>query len=143
MNSQKLNESYEHASPSQSPGFRFWQAFIVWQKQIDKELLQHNLNQLSFSILAISGWISLEQDEVRQKVIVDMSGMDKMQVSLILQRLVKNGFVKIKPYEQDKRERIVKLTSSGKMALQKSIPIVEKIDLEHVPKCWIDQSNEK
>ena len=67
--------------------------------------------------------------------------MDKMQVSLILQRLVKNGYVKIKPFEHDKRERIVKLTSSGKMALQKSIPIVEKIDLEHVPKCWIDQSS--
>lgn len=85
---------FTHTSPVESIGFRFWQTFIKWQRQIDIVLAPLDLTQPSFSILALIGWqlqqnISISSQHVRQKVIVDMSGMPKMQVSLILQRLKK------------------------------------------------------
>ncbi|MGB9038184.1 MAG: MarR family transcriptional regulator [Acinetobacter calcoaceticus] len=124
---------FTHASPMESPGFRFWQTFIKWQRQIDIILAPLDLTQPSFSILAIIGWqlqqnISISNKYVRQKVIVDMSGMPKMQVSLILQRLKKSKLISISPYPLDLREQQVELTQAGLIALSKAIVLVEEVD---------------
>lgn len=142
MKNKKLSETYIYDSPGSSPGFRFWQDFIKWQSNIDTVLIPFNLTQPSFSILAITGWMSLNNDEVRQKMVVQESGMDKMQVSLILQRLLKNKYVDIKQFEHDKRERIVQITDDGKMILSKTIPLVEEVDLKYVPKFWLNENDE-
>ncbi|AZB89902.1 hypothetical protein DKE41_001035 [Acinetobacter pittii] len=120
---------FTHTSPVESIGFRFWQTFIKWQRQIDIVLAPLDLTQPSFSILALIGWqlqqnISISSQHVRQKVIVDMSGMPKMQVSLILQRLKKSKLITISPYPLDLREQQVQLTDEGLAVLRKAITLV-------------------
>lgn len=128
-----MPDIFTHSSPMESPGFRFWQTFLKWQHQIDIILAPLNLTQPSFSILAIIGWQSqknlpISTKYVRQKVIVDMSGMPKMQVSLTLQRLKKKNLIKIIPYPLDLREQQVELTQEGVDTLSKAIVLVEKVD---------------
>ncbi|ODL91680.1 hypothetical protein AXH23_14225 [Acinetobacter pittii] len=117
----------------ESIGFRFWQTFIKWQRQIDIVLAPLDLTQQNFSILALIGWqlqqnVSISTPYIRQKVIVEMSGMPKMQVSLILQRLKKSKLITISPYPLDLREQQVELTDEGLDLLRKAITLVEEVD---------------
>lgn len=132
-----MPDIFNYASPMESPGFRFWQKFIKWQHQIDLALAPLNLTQPTFSILAIIAWLSQENSTlatkyVRQKVVVDMSGMQKMQISLILQRLNKNNLIKILPYPLDLREKQLELTPKGIDILKKAIILVENIDIKYL-----------
>lgn len=124
---------FTHTSPMESIGFRFWQTFIKWQRQIDIVLAPLDLTQPNFSILAIIGWqlqqsVSISNPYIRQKVIVEMSGMPKMQVSLILQRLKKSKLITLSAYPLDLREQQVKLTDEGLDVLRKAIALVEEVD---------------
>ncbi len=138
-------EVFTFTSPMQSPGFRFWQVFLKWQRKVDLVLAPFNLTQPSFSILAITGWLSeqnkstISSTKVRQKVIVDMSGMPKMQVSLILQRLKKNQLIQISPYPFDLREQQVELTQFGGETLEKTIRLVEQMDQKYLSINWISE----
>jgi DNA-binding MarR family transcriptional regulator len=108
-------------------------------------LTPFNLTQPSFSILTIVGWqakqniASVSSSHVRQKVVVDMSGMPKMQVSLILQRLKKSKLINISPYLLDLREQQVELTRDGKERLAKTICLVEVIDEKYLPMNFINE----
>ena len=139
----KQNTTFTHESPMQSPGFRFWQLFLKWQRKVDFVLVPFNLTQPSFSILAIIGWqaeqnkAAASSKQVRQKIVVDMSGMQKMQVSLILQRLKKNGLIKITPFPLDLREQQIELTSQGEDILAKTIVLVEQVDKKYLSGNWI------
>lgn len=134
-----MPDIFTHASPVESPGFKFWQTFLKWQRQIDIVLAPLNLTQTSFSILAVIGWLSqtnsrISTQHVRQKVIVDMSGMPKMQVSLILKRLNKKKLILITPYLLDLREQQIELTQEGIDTLAKAIVLVEEVDKEFLVK---------
>ncbi|EJB0230113.1 TPA: hypothetical protein RUZ21_003409 [Vibrio cholerae] len=145
MTKTNKNDVFTFTSPMQSPGFLFWQIFLKWQRKVDLVLAPFNLTQPSFSILAITGWLAeqnkatISSAQVRQKVIVDMSGMPKMQVSLILQRLNKSQLVKISPYPLDRREKLVELSSLGEETLTKTIRLVEMVDQEYLSVDWISE----
>lgn len=129
----------KYKSPLESPGFKFWQAFLDWQRQIDTALVPYHLTQASFSLLAVTAWLSEEnyklttQRTVRQKVIVEMSSLNKMQVSQLLKKLLRIQLITIEPFELDRREHLVSLTVSGWEVLKKSVVIVEKIDQNLLP----------
>ncbi|KZL23787.1 MarR family winged helix-turn-helix transcriptional regulator [Pseudovibrio sp. WM33] len=134
----------EYTSPMDSPGFWFWQTFLSWQKQIDVALAPYDLTQPSFSVLAITAWLSAEnhritnQRTVRQKIIIEITKLNKMLVSQLLQRLVGNGLVAVEPYELDRRERLVGLTEKGWDILRKTVVLVENIDRDFLSKVTID-----
>lgn len=138
------NINTEYPSPMDSPGFRFWQTFLNWQRRIDVVLAPYDLTQPSFSLLAISAWLSDEsrkatqQRAVRQKIIVEMSRLSKMQVSQLLQRLNNSGLVTVEPYELDRRERLIELTEKGWSILRKTIVLVEATDREFLSNVRID-----
>lgn len=125
-------------SPMKSPGFSFWQTFLSWQRRIDTVLAPYNLTQPSFSILAVSAWLAKQNYKitksyaVRQKVIVEMSQINKMHVSQLLRRLADRGLITISPFEHDRREHIVELTPEGWEVLKQTIEIVEKADREQL-----------
>ena len=134
----------EYISPMESPGFRFWQTFLSWQKQIDVALAPYDLTQPSFSVLAITAWLSdqnhriTNQRTVRQKIIVEITKLNKMQVSQLLQRLVGGGLVTVDPYGLDRRERLVALTEKGWDILRKTVVLVENTDRDFLSKVTID-----
>ncbi|KPN61546.1 DNA-binding transcriptional regulator, MarR family [Aliiroseovarius crassostreae] len=144
MTNQNETIRTEYTSPMDSPGFWFWQAFLSWQKQIDVALAPYDLTQPSFSVLAITAWLSAEnhrvtnQRTVRQKIIVEITKLNKMQVSQLLQRLVGSGLVTVEPYELDRRERLVGLTEKGWDILRKTVVLVENTDRDLLSKVTID-----
>ena len=123
-------------TPMQSPGFRFWQTFLNWQKSIDLVLAPYDLTQPSFAVLAVSAWLSEQnraatgQSHVRQKVVTEMAQLNKMQVSQLLKRLQTGDLVSIANYELDRREKLISLTLKGWETLGKTVPLVEEVDRE-------------
>lgn len=112
------------------PGFKLWQGFLLWQAQVDAALLPYNLTQTSFAILSLVGWLTQDQDQVRQKQITVLAGMQKMQVSLTVQRLLKFGFISVVSSDIDRREKIILLTERGKTVLEETIPLIDAIDVK-------------
>ncbi|CAI2467634.1 hypothetical protein V2T44_18270 [Serratia ficaria] len=135
---------FSHSSPMESPGFRFWQTFLQWQKQIDIALAPYNLTQQSFSILAVIGWLSKQNylvtgdSAVRQKMIVEKSGVQKMQISLILRKLEQGQLIAVRPFLLDRRERLITLTPHGVRMLKEALPLVEKEDRRFLGNVHID-----
>ncbi|SFU92480.1 DNA-binding transcriptional regulator, MarR family [Aliiroseovarius crassostreae] len=121
-------------TPTQSPGFRFWQTFLNWQKNIDMVLAPYDLTQPAFALLAVSAWLSEQnkaatgQSFVRQKVVTEMAQLNKMQVSQLLKRLQAGDLVSITNYEMDRREKLISLTQKGWETLEKTVPLVEDVD---------------
>jgi DNA-binding MarR family transcriptional regulator len=144
MNQPNKSIASTHKGPQDSVGFRFWQAFLSWQRSVDVVLAPYDLTQPTFSILAIAGWLS-EQNRlatnhttVRQKIIVEMSQLPKMQVSQLLQRLLTSGLIQVEPYSMDRRERLVVLTPKGWTLLKTTMPLVEATDRETLARVRID-----
>ncbi|EJR1734657.1 MarR family transcriptional regulator [Salmonella enterica] len=135
---------FSHSSPMESPGFRFWQTFLQWQRQIDIALAPYNLTQQSFSILAVIGWLSkqnyqtTQNDAVRQKMIVEKSGVQKMQISLLLRKLEQGQLITVQPFLLDRRERLITLTPQGFRTLKEALPLVEKEDKRFLTRVHID-----
>lgn len=144
MNEDEVRSIFSHRSPMDSPGFRFWQTFLQWQRQIDIALAPYNLTQQSFSILAVIGWLSeqnyqaTQNSAVRQKMIVEKSCVQKMQISLLLRKLEQGQLITVQPFLLDRRERLITLTPHGLRMLKEAIPLVEKEDKRFLTKVHID-----
>ena len=99
-----------------------------WHSMIKKELKKMNLTHPQFVVLASLAYLSQDSNEVTQVMISKLSGIDVMTVSQILNLLEKNDFVKRKEHSRDTRAKAVILKKEGEEALQKAVPLVEKID---------------
>ena len=99
-----------------------------WHSMIKKELKKMNLTHPQFVVLASLAYLSQDSNEVTQVMISKLSGIDVMTVSQILNLLEKNDFVKRKEHSRDTRAKAVILNKKGEEALQKAVPLVEKID---------------
>ena len=99
-----------------------------WHSMIKKELKKMNLTHPQFVVLASLAYLLQDSDEVTQVMISKLSGIDVMTVSQILNLLEKHDFVKRKEHSRDTRAKAVILNKKGEEALQKAVPLVEKID---------------
>ena len=99
-----------------------------WHSMIKKELKKMNLTHPQFVVLASLAYLSQDSNEVTQVMISKLSGIDVMTVSQILNLLEKNDFAKRKEHSRDTRAKAVILNKKGEEALQKAVPLVEKID---------------
>ena len=99
-----------------------------WHSMIKKELKKMNLTHPQFVVLASLAYLSQDSNEVTQVMISKLSGIDVMTVSQILGLLEKHDFVKRKEHSRDTRAKAVILNKKGEEALQKAVPLVEKID---------------
>ena len=99
-----------------------------WHSMIKKELKKMNLTHPQFVVLASLAYLLQDSDEVTQVMISKLSGIDVMTVSQILNLLEKNDLVKRKEHSKDTRAKAVILNKKGEEALQKAVPLVEKID---------------
>ena len=99
-----------------------------WHSMIKKELKKMKLTHPQFVVLASLAYLLQDSDEVTQVMISKLSGIDVMTVSQILNLLEKNDLVKRKEHSKDTRAKAVILNKKGEEALQKAVPLVEKID---------------
>ncbi|MQU55722.1 MarR family winged helix-turn-helix transcriptional regulator [Pseudomonas sp. FSL R10-1339] len=118
------------AGPSDSPGFRLWRDFLDWQRQLNVRLKPLGLTQPQFAILAVSGWLTREGEQVTQHGIASFTGMDRMHISQIISRLGKDGLIEKQVNPQDHRANLVSLNEEGHRRLRAALPIVEGFDKE-------------
>lgn len=121
---------FQFKSPGDSPGYLLGQLTMLWQRKQKKVLDPLDLTHTQFVLLAALGWLSRTSNEVSQVDIARQSNADRMMVSKVLRTLEEKGFITRQGHETDTRAKIIRLTRSGEVVLQKALKDIEDGDLE-------------
>jgi DNA-binding MarR family transcriptional regulator len=121
---------FHFKSPEESPGYLLGQLTMLWQRKQKKVLDPLDLTHTQFVLLAALGWLSRTSDEVSQVDIAKQSNADRMMVSKVLRTLEEKGFITRQGHETDTRAKVIRLTRSGEVVLQKALKEIEQGDLE-------------
>jgi DNA-binding MarR family transcriptional regulator len=121
---------FHFKSPDNSPGYLLGQLTMLWQRKLKRVLDPLDLTQTQFVLLAALGWLSRENNAVTQTDIANQSNADRMMVSKVLRTLEEKGFVTRQEHQTDTRAKIIKLTPTGEVVLQKALFLVESTDVE-------------
>lgn len=114
--------------PQESPGFRLWQTFLTWQRELNLILQPLGLTQPQFSILAVIGWLTRNRTSIKQQDIANFMSMERMHVSQIVRKLEKMGYVERDLSLEDRRVQMIQLSQSGISQLEEALPLVEVAD---------------
>lgn len=121
---------FHFKSPKDSPGYLLGQLTMLWQRKLKRVLDPLDLTQTQFVLLAALGWLSKKSNAVTQIDIANQSNADRMMVSKVLRTLEEKGFVTRQEHQTDTRAKIIRLTNTGEIVLQKAIIEVENADLD-------------
>ncbi|TCD02116.1 MarR family transcriptional regulator [Pedobacter frigidisoli] len=121
---------FQFKSPSDSPGYLLGQLTMLWQRKLKKVLDPLDLTQTQFVLLAALGWLSKNSDAVTQVDIANQSNADRMMVSKVLRTLQEKGFISRQEHQTDTRAKIIRLTATGEIVLQKALVSVENADID-------------
>lgn len=121
---------FHFKNPNDSPGYLLGQVTMLWQRKQKKVLDPLDLTQTQFVLLAALGWLSKKSNAVTQVDIATQSNADRMMVSKVLRTLEDKGFVTRQEHETDTRAKIIRLTTTGEIVLQKAIIAIENADLD-------------
>lgn len=114
----------------EATGLLFMRTYNKWHGEIKKQLKAIGITHPQFVVLATLGYLMQYENDVTQVMVAKLAGMDVMSVSQIMSLLEKRLLISRKAHPSDTRAKSVVLTSHGQDALQKALPIVEKIDLQ-------------
>lgn len=103
-----------------STGFLITKASRIVLHMYQKELSQYSITPPQSSIL----WILSKMKEVSQTEIVRALMLDKANVSALVRKLKDDGYIDVRPADNDGRKSILTLTSRGKDIVKK----IDKID---------------
>ena len=120
---------FKFQKPEDSPGFLLWQITNHWQRLQRAALLKLNITHAQFVILAALLYLTNQNEPVNQKIISDLTGIDKMSTSDLISTLLKKKMIKKTKSKSDARAFSLSLTVKGKNIVLKAIPVVEKIDI--------------
>src|SRR5690606_32780398 len=99
-----------------------------------------NLTQTQFVLLAALGWLSKKNDYVTQIDIANQGNADRMMVSKVLRTLQEKEFITRHEHPTDTRAKVIKLTDSGSIVLQKALTAVEEADIDFFASLGEDQT---
>ena len=121
---------FKFKSPEDSPGYLLGQLTMLWQRKQKKVLDPLDLTQTQFVLLAALAWLSKSNDAVTQIDIANQSNSDRMMVSKVLRTLQDKRFITRQEHDTDTRAKIIRLTASGEVILQKALHHVETADIQ-------------
>lgn len=121
---------FKFKSPGESSGYLLGQLTTLLQRKHKKVLDPLNLTQTQFVLLAALGWLSKENDYVTQIDIANQGNADRMMVSKVLRTLEEKEFISRQEHPTDTRAKVIKLTNSGSIILQKALTAIEEADIE-------------
>jgi DNA-binding MarR family transcriptional regulator len=84
------------------------------QKESNRLLLPHDLNQQQFSILFEIGLVK----KVQQKDLVNRLMLERAHVSKVVSKLEEQGLISIHPCQDDKRSTIISTTKKGDLVIK-------------------------
>ena len=90
------------------------------------ERMSEDLTPTQFSALVKLHAVS----PVSQNLLGRLTAMDAATIKGVIGRLVARGYVEAQPDPQDSRLRLLKLTSLGRRAVERSLPLAEAITQE-------------
>lgn len=122
----KLDSEFKAAE--QSLGFLLWKASNRLQREHRKALLEFNLKPPEFSLLACIVFLDAENKGLSQQKIASHSGLDKMYVSDIVNRLLKKRLISKKKNPLDGRSFLIRSTAQGEETANKAVKCVENLD---------------
>lgn len=121
---------FHFKSPLDSPGYLLGQLTMLWQRKLKRVLDPLDLTHTQFALLCALAWLSRENDNVTQVDIANQGNADRMMVSKVLRTLEEKKFITRKAHQTDTRAKIISLTETGEVVLQKAIICVETADLD-------------
>ena len=130
---------FKFKNPEESSGYILGQLTTLLQRKHKKVLDPLNLTQTQFVLLAALGWISRENDYVTQIDIANQGNADRMMVSKVLRTLQEKEFISRHEHPTDTRAKVIKLTDSGSIILQKALTAVEEADIDFFASLGEDQ----
>jgi len=120
---------FHFRSPEESPGYLLGQLEILRQRKLKRVLDPLDLTITQFVMLAAVGWLSRENEAVTQVDIANQSSADRMMVSKVLRTLEEKKFITRQEHPTDTRAKVIKLSPSGELVLQKALASVESSDV--------------
>lgn len=121
---------FKFKSPSESSGYLLGQLITLLQRKHKKVLDPLNLTQTQFVLLAALGWLSKESNHVTQIDIANQGNADRMMVSKVLRTLEEKEFIRRQEHPTDTRAKVIELTNTGSIILQKALTAIEEADIE-------------
>jgi DNA-binding MarR family transcriptional regulator len=118
-----------YEGPKQSPGFLLWHVSTSWRSSIEAVLKTFGLTHPQFVVLATTGWLTRNNEQITQAAIGKMAGLDPNTISQIIKGLEQRNLIKREP-SSDGRAKNVSLTEKGAKTLSQALPAVEKTDTE-------------
>jgi len=123
--------TFHFKTPEESPGFLLWQLTNHWQRLQREALLKLGITHAQFVVLATILWLSTTgKKEISQKIISELTNIDKMSMSDLVVLLLGKKLIKREKSKMDGRAFSLSLTDKGKKVALKAVPIVEKIDMD-------------
>lgn len=122
------DNTFSVANADESSGFLLWQVTNLWQREIRKALLPHDLTHAQFVLLASTHWLQLQGTEVTQIVLSQHTKIDPMTTSTVLRTLQTKGLIERASHQTDTRAKTVVLTAKGKQLIKKAVVTVEQFD---------------
>lgn len=120
---------FQFKKPEDSPGFLLWQLTNHWQRLQRQALSKLGITHAQFVILAAMLWLSdSDKKEITQKIISDLTNIDKMSMSDLISTLEKKKLIKRHQSKLDGRAFSLTLSEKGRSIALKAVPVVEKID---------------
>jgi len=130
---------FKFKSPGESSGYLLGQLTTLLQRKHKKVLDPLNLTQTQFVLLAALGWLSRENEHVTQIDIANQGNADRMMVSKVLRTLEEKEFISRQEHPTDTRAKVIELTNSGSIILQKALTAIEEADIEFFASLGKDQ----
>lgn len=131
---------FKFKSPDESSGYLLGQLTTLLQRKHKKVLDPLNITQTQFVLLAALGWLSKKNDYVTQIDIANQGNADRMMVSKVLRTLQEKEFITRHEHPTDTRAKVIKLTDSGSIVLQKALTAVEEADIDFFASLGEDQT---
>ena len=125
-----MKESKKGALRTEGMGFLLWQATSMWQRELRRELEQHDLTHSQYVLLSGIETLSSGKEPVTQVLISNYTRIDPMTTSTVLRTLQKKGLVSRKDSSKDTRAKTIVLTTKGKSSIAKALKTVEEFDEE-------------
>jgi DNA-binding MarR family transcriptional regulator len=95
-------------------------------RRFDEAFRPFELTNQQFSLL-----MSLNRPEPPPLApVADLLGIDRTTLTAALKPLERRGLVKAMPNREDGRSRVLKLTSKGRLLLEKALPVWESVHQE-------------
>jgi DNA-binding MarR family transcriptional regulator len=114
----------------QTPGLLLWQVTQEWQRKINEVLAPHEIPHAQFVLLVIILWHTINNEEVTQAKLAQMSHLDKMTVSKSLRKLEADRLVSREAHISDSRVWSLKLTKTGLQTAKRLVRQAEAADKE-------------